>query len=388
MLVDHPPTELEGYRPGPGTDPERDGIMKAFNAHLCWEGPLSDGMVAFYRHRISRALDEVENTPAPENGVIIWRIYSSGTIVKCREGTFAFEVAEGPVPSVPILPEEIRTSGKHYDFEGKEVATHVPPIAEEFNIGPLAAMAPPIHWNSFQILQPQMYWTPAMRRHFAEVIDASLHSHKHWDHFGVALAGEVLRAGKTVVAPSDVRQMCMGWDIEGAERIETLPQDRTALPSGAYVGPSQGPREYAVAGVRVMNYPGYQDEYHARPEGDRLVWSLNRTAKFEVGMEMYAFVVKMGGLNMFWPAEVRGCPTYYPWLVSLLRSDWCPDVCVSSFCYDTAHDDIVRLYDPIIMRIHQLEFGHTFLQLWEEDPRPLFHGASAKDLFWGEKITI
>ena len=180
----------------------------------------------------------------------------------------------------------------------------------------------------------------------------------------------------------------MGWGVEGAERIMTIPQDRTTLPTAAGFGPSRGPAEHVVEGLRVLNYPGFQDEYSVRVEGDRLAWSPNRTARFEVGMEMYAFVVKMGGFNMFWPAEVRGCPTYYPWLVSLIRSDWQPDVCVSSFCYDTAHDDMVRLYDPIIIYIHQLEFGHTFLELWRDDPRPPFRGASAKDLFWGEKIRI
>ena len=113
MLQDHPPVELQGYRPGPASDPERDKIAELFTARVYWDGPVSDQLAAFYRKRIGRALNEVQDTPAPESGVIVWKMYSSGAIVKSREGTFAFDVVEGPVPTVPILPEDLPSYALH-----------------------------------------------------------------------------------------------------------------------------------------------------------------------------------------------------------------------------------------------------------------------------------
>ena len=71
MFLEHPLVELEGYRPGRASDPERQTIEEAFNARLYWDGPVSGDLVEFYRKRISRALYEVKNTPALEKGVIV-----------------------------------------------------------------------------------------------------------------------------------------------------------------------------------------------------------------------------------------------------------------------------------------------------------------------------
>ena len=393
MLQNHPPAELQGYRPGPANDPERDRIAELFLARVYWDGPVSDELVAFFRKRMSRALDEVENTPAPESGVIVWKMYSSGTIVKSREGTFTFDCTEGYAPMVPILPEDIAASEKCFDEEGREVEGYLPPIAREMNTGPLPRPVTPIYFHSGWISHPKIYWTPAMRQQYARVIDAHFATHYHFDHFGYWLVAEVLKAGKTVVAPPDARQVCIGLGIQGAERIVTPIQDRTRFLESS---------EYNAGGVRIINFPGYQDEYGQEREEDRIVWRPKRILadvskrtshpeNFTLAdaLEMYAYIVKLGGFNVFVNGEVRGCPYFYPWLVNLLKTEWQPDLCLAVFCFDGFRSHLTKLFDPIIIRLHELEFGHTYMQLWEEDPRPKFgYQLSGGDLFWGEHIHL
>ena len=120
MLQNHPPAGVQGYRPGPANDPERDRIAELFLARVYWDGPVSDELVAFFRKRMSRALDEVENTPAPESGVIVWKMYSSGTIVKSARGLLPLTAPRGtplwfpsyPKTSLPRRNASTRRAGK------------------------------------------------------------------------------------------------------------------------------------------------------------------------------------------------------------------------------------------------------------------------------------
>ena len=397
MFQAHPPAKLAGRVGELADDPGRTAAVEAFNARLCWYGPVTDELVEFYRKRISRALDEIEKTPAPEEGVIVWKMYSSGTIIKSREGTFAFEVVEGPAPTVPILPEDLATAPeKYYDPLGREKNVYLPPIAKEFNTGPLPRMEPPITETSIQILVPKLFWTPAMRQQYVRLIDASFHSHLHYDHFPVMLTAELLKAGKPVCAPLDTKQMCIDFGIEAAEQILTLPQDRSKLPSAADIWQWEDLEIHSVAGVQVINYPGYQDEYTAAPEGGRLILKLNPNTSYAV--EMYAYLVKLGGLNLFWPAEVRGVPGFYPWMVDLLQTEWQPDVCLASFSFERARSLFTKLFNPIFIRLHQLQFGTVYFALWEDDPRPDFivwmrfahcpNANEGNELFWGEHVHL
>ena len=158
----------------------------------------------------------------------------------------------------------------------------------------------------------------------------------------------------------------------------------------------------------MINFPGFQDEYLPEREGDRLIWTPKRLSKTVPTMhrtsrtspetfEMYAYVVKLGGLNVFVNGEVRNCPYFYPWLVNLRQSEWQPDLCLAIFCFKGSwregfRSHLIKLFDPAIIHLHELEFGHTFMMLWEEDARPLFADTAREingnDLFWGDHVHI
>ena len=310
----------------------------------------------------------------------MWKLYSSGTLLKSREGIFAVDVVEGPVPMVPILPEDLPASPKHYTMGGQELGeVYLPPIAEEMNTGPLPRVIPPVtSWRSVKICHPKLFWTPAMRRQYVDLIDAHFVTHCHWDHFGLMLTGEVLKAGKTVVAPPQIKQFCMDWGLAGADGVFTPVQDRTR---------SLESREYGVQGIRLINFPGFQNEYSTEQEDERLIWTVRREAL----VEMYAYVLRLGGLSVFVSGEVSNCPSFYPWLVNLRGGEWQPDLCLAvPGIYEGFFEHLVKLFDPVIVRLHELEFGHTVIRVLEEDARPLFfhRDLSGSDLLWGEHIHI
>jgi L-ascorbate metabolism protein UlaG (beta-lactamase superfamily) len=124
--------------------------------------PLRD----YYRAAIQRALIQAAQTKV-STGASIWKLYSSGFIVKTAAGVIAFDAVEGPFKSNRLSPE----------------------TAPDF---------------AFQ-------WTPEMRRDFARVVDVAFITHHHYDHASYALAREMGAAGKKVVLPPDLKEL---WNAE------------------------------------------------------------------------------------------------------------------------------------------------------------------------------
>jgi hypothetical protein len=380
ILQNHPLGQLEGYWGETANATSRHALAEQINAKIYWEGPLSEELVAFYRKRIKRALNEVESIPPPEDGVIVWKMYNCGTILKSREGTFGFDVVEGPIPTIPILPENLLTLHKLYDLEGREVEGYLPQFAEEFETGPIPdpTELPTLHWNSIHLCRHKLFWTPQMRSQYTKVIDAHFVSHHHYDHFEVMLTKKILEARKLVVAPSEIRQKCIYWGFNGADKIQTLPQTQ-----------SPESKEYRVEGTRVINYAGYQDEYYPEENSwrtghaGRVIWRFNPAAP-----EMHVYTLKLGGFAVLVTGEVRGCPSFYPWLLNLRQTEWQPDLVL--LMLPSLHNALLKLSNPIFIRLHNWEFGHTFLQVWKKDMRPYLYlyERCGDDLFWGERFLI
>ena len=83
-----------------GNHAERSPLLQALDAHL--EQPNSeyaDEVVEHYRLMVDKALDEVETTQVDE-GVAIWKLYSSSIIVKTPKVVFALDLDEGPYAGV------------------------------------------------------------------------------------------------------------------------------------------------------------------------------------------------------------------------------------------------------------------------------------------------
>ncbi|MCP4642156.1 MAG: MBL fold metallo-hydrolase [bacterium] len=348
MMLRYPPRELGGHKLGHGRSaPERRDIAKALNDRIRWDGPVNPDLGAFYQKRMQRALDEIENTPAPKKGIVVWKMYSSGVIVKSREGVFAFDVVEGCVP--PGLTP-----------------------AEAFNQLPAPA-------HLAEVFPYRLHWTPAMRDQFARLVDVYFSTHYHYDHLSAILVDALLQAGKTVVATEQARKTCMEWGIQGADRIVTMPQDQLSYLTS---------KEYEVSGVTAITFNGYQDEYRKTEQDGRWVWTLNTDPR---RAENNVYVVRIGGVNVFHNGDVHHCPGLYPWLVNLVDTEWAPDPCLTVPWFENWHRAIPKLFpDAAMTVVHELELGHTSFREGEPDPRPIFRvgKADAQYLMWGETIRI
>jgi L-ascorbate metabolism protein UlaG (beta-lactamase superfamily) len=107
---------------------------------------------------IDHALGEVQSEKV-EQGVVVWKFYSSSMVIKTPKTVFGVDLIEGP---------EIRRGD-----------------------------------NAKTILQ----MTPQQRARLVSLVDISFHTHRHHDHINYLLTEELLGAGKTVVVPQDVRTM-------------------------------------------------------------------------------------------------------------------------------------------------------------------------------------
>jgi len=115
----------------------------------------------YYILHMQKVLGEVA-TEKVRSGVVIWKLYSSGFLVKTPQTVFAIDVVEGPFKKIDRSPADVP------DF-------------------------------LFQ-------WTPKMRKRFAETVDVLFISHRHYDHTSFALVQAMLAEKKTVVAPRELKE--------------------------------------------------------------------------------------------------------------------------------------------------------------------------------------
>ncbi len=123
-------------------------------------------------------MDEAAEMPV-ESGAMVWKLYSSGFLVKTPECAFAIDAVEGPFKDIDRSPED------KGEFKFK--------------------------------------WTGAMRERFAELTDVLFVTHWHYDHASFALAKAMIEAGKIVVVP---RQLKEHWERnEFASKLTVLEPD-------------------------------------------------------------------------------------------------------------------------------------------------------------------
>jgi L-ascorbate metabolism protein UlaG (beta-lactamase superfamily) len=129
-----------------------------------WDGDpqkMNREFLAYYLGCVRRALREARETHV-EHGAVIWKLYSSGFLVRTPETVFALDVVEGPYKDIHASPED----DPGFLFK----------------------------------------WTPEMRREFAELVEVLFITHWHYDHASFALAEALLAANKTVVVPPQLKE--------------------------------------------------------------------------------------------------------------------------------------------------------------------------------------
>ncbi|MFC1716881.1 hypothetical protein ACFL6S_24655 [Candidatus Poribacteria bacterium] len=70
LLIDNPPETFIGFQ-GDIMGTQRTRAMMEIDHQIYQYGPLDEKLVDYYRNQIDKVLDEIENTSAPETGVIL-----------------------------------------------------------------------------------------------------------------------------------------------------------------------------------------------------------------------------------------------------------------------------------------------------------------------------
>lgn len=175
---------LAQYPPHLGEDATRADLFEALDAWIYapdvvyWDRNPETSNVDFHQYylrQIQKALDEVASTSV-ESGAVIWKLYSSGFLVKTPSTTFSFDATEGPFKDIKRSPAAV------LDYLFK--------------------------------------WTPAMREQFADLVDIAFVSHRHYDHFSFALTESLAKAGKQIIVPEEIKEMLKKTSFY--DRIVTL----------------------------------------------------------------------------------------------------------------------------------------------------------------------
>ncbi len=352
LLDENPPSKIGiGLAPSHYRGSKREAAVEAFNAHVYWEGPYSKALGDFYRARIAQALSDIETARPPRKGVLVWKLYSSGVVLKSAEGVFAFDVIEGPHPDTGEPPES-------------------------------AAAA-------YEEDLCSLYWNDDLRDQYVRAVDALFVTHYHNDHVSRLLTSKLLDAGKTVVMTEQNKRHYVELGVKDADRIMTMPQDRVNyIASREYYIPlpSVDGRRRSAETVRAITFNGFQDEYRRTEHDGGIVMTLNPDPS---RAENNVYIVRIGGVNVFHNGDIHHCPSFCPWLVNLVGGPWQPDLCLTVPWYENWEPLLTKLFPKAsLLIVHDLELGHTKLRPDAPDPRPLFRFglADPRCLLWGERF--
>ena len=171
--------QLDALPPRPENAEARRPVLKALDGWALAEDTrywdkdpelANPAWLSFYLRRVDKVLREARGT-AVDDGVVIWKLYSSGFLAKTPQTVFGIDIVEGPFKDIRRDPAD----AADYTFK----------------------------------------WTAEQRRAYAELVDVHFITHWHYDHASFALARDLERRGKAVVVP---RQLADAWGRQGLGR--------------------------------------------------------------------------------------------------------------------------------------------------------------------------
>lgn len=241
---------MENYPPSFDHGQERLKIMQSMDnlirysvKHVSDEDrpklkPWLEEMVEFYRRRVDRGLDALETTRVDE-GVHLFKFYSSSVILKSGQGTVSLDFCQGPV----------NNSGEPEEAD---------------------------------LYQSGFYLTPEQRDRLAALVDVALITHRHHDHADFSLARRLVAAGKPVIGPAQLKthwpDLASGITVPEYETIERF-----------------GPCE-------IFTQFGYQfATSRAGPDGQR--YGMHHPDGRERSSETVRYLVRLGRVTFLQSAE-------------------------------------------------------------------------------------
>ena len=286
----------------------------------------SDEVAAYYRGMVDHALAEIAAAKVDE-GVLVWKLYSSAFVVKTPKAVFGIDLDEGPNSN----------SGNPDQVAG------------------LAGI--------------KLHMTAKQRRALAKLVDVSFHTHRHHDHVNYQITEALVKEGKAVVVPEDIRSM---W------RDEPFVRKLTVLKPGAGHKHRVGELDVEVLGSRQ--------------------W-MSRDHRVECPCNAY-LVTTDNGINILSKGDINDGEEILPWLRQIKARGEGIDLYVSSLFFWSGKDafpQIQRMFDPFLIPGHEYEFTHrkpgepgsgtgSYASLWRRFSRSIDRGKCAV-LSWGEKFS-
>ena len=269
-------------------DDQRQALLARLDGFL--EQPSSersDDVAAYYQAMIDHALAEIAAHTVDE-GVAVWKLYSSALVLKTAKATFGIDLDEGPNSDSGNPDKDAGLSGI------------------------------------------KLHLTAGQRTRLAELVDASFHTHRHHDHVNYLITAELVKAGKTVVVPEDIRTM---W------RDEPFSSGLTVL------RPSPG-RKHRVGelGVEILGSRQWMAQDHS------------------VACPCNAYLVTTdNGVNILFKGDINDGQEVLPWLREVKARGRGVDLYVSALSFWWGKDalpQIQRMFDPFLIPGHEYEFTH------------------------------
>lgn len=181
-------------------------------------------LAEFYRRQVDRGLDALERTVVNE-GVHVFKFYSSSTLLKSAAGVVAVDFAQGPINNggEPELRDARRTG---------------------------------------------FYMTPAQRDRLARQVDVSLITHRHHDHADYSLSKRLLARGKTVVGPAQLKTLWPDLAPQLTVPDYTQPQRLGPVEFFAFDGSQYSRNQTGPDGQRI----GYPNETDSNADSETVVY--------------------------------------------------------------------------------------------------------------------
>ncbi len=340
MCWDEIDQAMESYPPSFESGDERLKIMQSLDRLICYSvkhvseedrpklKPWLQEMVPFYRRRIDRCLDALESTRV-EEGVRLFKFYSSSVILKSAQGTVSLDFCQGPVSN------------------GRE-----PEDSDLYESG--------------------FYLTPGQRDRLAKLVDVALITHRHHDHADFSLAKRLVAAGKPVIGPAQLKRH---WPSL-AQGI-TVPDYDTVQRFGPCEILTQFGYQYAVS--------------RTGPDGER--YGMHDPESVERSSESARYLLRIGGITFLQAAESQTEAYDWlekaeeqGWSVDVLFKPGQYQGARSVMRY-------LKDSDFFEVPIHEYELmhhggGNRTAQLLKDGARDAFDRKRAMPLLWGEDFLL
>ncbi len=259
-------------------------------------GARNPQVIGYYRRCVDRVIRELGRTRVT-TGVRVWKLHSSGFIVKTPKTTFGVDVIDSVVRST---------------------------VGNDLTVEPDRWDRPP------EQTECTMTMTARQRQELARLVDTLFYTHQDRDHISWDLARLTLEAGHRVVVTGGIRSAWQRYEF--ADRLTVLTHNETT--SGPIPRHRLGP-------LKICVFDGFQVSRN----------SLRACQCFGY------LITTDSGVDIFVKGDAN-TSAFYPWLARQHERGHAIDLFIGNLFLGGHADDIVRLFDPHLLPGHDWDMIH------------------------------